>query len=214
MQKGLSELALSSSPGAVRLCEKVSKEFSLTGGREGGRAGAIFGETSTRIRPKVPNYPRNTIPGKFLRRNSELGVTRFEGIAFERRRKYRFSKAVLRFSLALPSCFPRSIVPYRRNDGAFILLRIGEECFIVADKRTRVVHANGYCEKDGSFLRIILNSNLDGINKRRDLTLNLSSSRLLSFGVNLQMSGSLFKRECYTNNREIDIKLRLSIEHK
>lgn len=60
---------------------------------------AIFGETSTRIRPKVPNYPRNTIPGKFLRRNSELGVTRFEGIAFERRRKYRFPKAVLRFSL-------------------------------------------------------------------------------------------------------------------
>lgn len=29
------------------------------------------------IRLKVPNYPRNTIPGKFLRRNSELGVTRF-----------------------------------------------------------------------------------------------------------------------------------------
>lgn len=95
----------------------------------------------------------NTIPGKFLRRNSELGVTRFEGIAFERRRKYRFSKAVLRFSLGLPSCFPRSIVLYRRNDGAFILFRIGEECFVVSDGRTYVVHANGYCEKDGSFLR-------------------------------------------------------------
>lgn len=152
MQKGLSELALSSSPG----CFDYAKKF-RTDSR--GRAG-IFGETSTRIRPKVPNYLRNTIPGKFLRRNSELGVTRFEGIAFERRRKYRFPKAVLRFSLAPPSCFPCSIVSTSKW-----------RCFyLTSERNVSSYRTNGPASstqtgalrrRDGSFLRIISNQNLE-----------------------------------------------------
>jgi len=55
------------------------------------------------IRLEAPNYRGTQYLGNFCEETRSRGVTRFEGIAFERRRKYRFPKAVLRFPLARPS---------------------------------------------------------------------------------------------------------------
>lgn len=94
-------LSLSSSArtlGGPRYAKKFQTDFSS------GRA-LFSGKPRPGDKVGSTQLPRNTIPGKFLRRNSELEVTRFEGIAFERRRKYRFPKAVLRFPFVFPRAF-------------------------------------------------------------------------------------------------------------
>lgn len=91
--------------------------------------GRYFGETSTGIRPKAPNYPRNTIPGKFLRRNSEQRSNSFRRHRFRTTSKVSISKGrspILARSTLVFSALNRTLL--RRNDGAFILLRVGEEC--------------------------------------------------------------------------------------
>jgi len=141
-KRGLSKLWCSHHP--IDYASRRSFERILATGLD-----AIFGETSTGIRPKVPNYRRNTIPGKFLRRNSELGVTRFEGIAFERRRKYRFPKTVLRFR----SLYPRVSRARSSKRRSFYLISDKRGMFRWIG-RIYVVYANT-AKKNGSFLRMI-----------------------------------------------------------
>jgi len=74
------------------------------------RRGRYFREKSRLgIRPKVPNYPRNTIPGKFLRRNSEPGVTRFARHRFRTTSKVSILKGRSPILSLLPRVCLRSI---------------------------------------------------------------------------------------------------------
>jgi len=101
------------------------------------------------IRLEAPNYRGTQYLGNFCEETRSRGVTRFEGIAFERRRKYRFPKAVLRFPLVRPSPVPPlPILSDRWNGEAFILLRRGEGgmCFAVSGEDSpRAPRDRGEC---------------------------------------------------------------------
>jgi len=78
-------------PGTVQLREKVPNGFSLTG------TGRYFRGNLDRDKAESTQLLEKHNTWEIFAK--KLGVTRFEGIAFERRRKYRFPKAVLQFSL-------------------------------------------------------------------------------------------------------------------
>lgn len=138
MQKGLSEPALSSSPGGARLREELSNGFSLQSAGEGARVnvGRYFRGNLDRDKAESTQLPEEHNTWEIFAKKLRARSNSFRRHRFRTTSKVSIPKGrspILARSTLVFSALNRTL-PHR-NDGAFILLRVGEECSYRTDPR-------------------------------------------------------------------------------